>query len=212
MKILVIGATKGIGLACVKAALAHDLSVRAMARRIERLDLDHPALEPLGGDATDPDDVARALDGVEAVAFTLGMPVNTDTLLRPVTLFSRATEVLIEAMRATGVRRLVAVTGFGSGDSRSAMSALERLGHGAILGRIYDDKTRQEALIRESGLDWTIARPVILTNGKATGTYKVLVAPEEWRNGLIARGDVADFVVRSIVEGTYIHAIPVLSR
>jgi putative NADH-flavin reductase len=212
-KLLVMGATQGIGLATVTTALERGLSVRAMARGIEKLDLEHEALEKVKGDATDPHDVRAALEGVDAVAHTLGVPITRQTVLEPCTLFSTSTAVLLPAMREAGVRRLVAVTGFGSGDSKGRMSTLERAGRWAVLGRIYDDKTRQEAMIREaSDLDWTIARPVILTNGAASGSYRVLVAPGEWRNGLIPRADVADFVVRAVTENAYIRQTPVLTR
>ncbi|MEO0761249.1 MAG: NAD(P)-binding oxidoreductase, partial [Pseudomonadota bacterium] len=126
--------------------------------------------------------------------------------------FSRTTAVLLEAMAAKGVRRLILVTGFGAGDSRAAMSALERLGHGAVLGRIYADKGRQEALVKASDTDWTIARPVILTNWKASGSYKVLETADTWRNGLVSRADTADYLVRCLDDPTTIGKEPVLVR
>ena len=52
-----------------------------------------------------------------------------------------------------------------------------------LLKRVYDDKDVQEWIIRSSGLDWTIVRPGLLTNGPATGRYRVLTAPKEWRFG-----------------------------
>jgi NAD(P)H-binding len=51
---------------------------------------------------------------------------------------------------------------------------------------------------RRVALDWTIARPGLLTNGRRTGRYKVLKEPSQWRNGTIARADVADFLVEQI--------------
>ncbi|MEL6774249.1 MAG: SDR family NAD(P)-dependent oxidoreductase [Pseudomonadota bacterium] len=209
--ILVLGATKGIGRATVERALAQGHRVRAFARNPDALDLTDEGLEKVAGDALDPVAVAGALEGVDAVAYTLGVPINRDTVMGQVDFFSRTTAVLLEAMAAAGVRRLVAVTGFGAGDSRDVMSVLERLGHGAILGRIYDDKTRQEALIRESDTDWTIARPVILTSGGPSGRYLVMEEPAAWRNGLISRADVADYIVRAIEESSQIHGTPVLA-
>ncbi len=52
-----------------------------------------------------------------------------------------------------------------------------------------------EQMIKASGLDWTIARPGVLRNGSRTGEYCVLTDPEPWRNGIIRRADVADFMV-----------------
>ncbi|MBS3748016.1 MAG: SDR family oxidoreductase, partial [Wenzhouxiangellaceae bacterium] len=77
--------------------------------------------------------------------------------------------------------------------------------------RAYADKSVQEKVVQRSSLDWTIVRPTILTNGRATGKYKVLADPESWRNGFISRADVADFLVESALEGKNLHEAPVLT-
>jgi len=68
----------------------------------------------------------------------------------------------------------------------------------------------QERLIKDSALDWTIVRPGLLTNGRRTGRYKVLKEPSQWRNGTIARADVADFLVEQIEDRSYFGKTPVL--
>ena len=80
------------------------------------------------------------------------------------------------------------------------------------MGRAYADKTRQEALIEDSALDWTIARPGILTSNRRTGRYQVLTEPATWRNGMISRADVAHFLIHAAEDGTFIHEAPVLVR
>jgi uncharacterized protein YbjT (DUF2867 family) len=87
---------------------------------------------------------------------------------------------------------------------------LQRLPFQLVFGRAYEDKSRQERLIEESLLDWTIARPGVLTNGPRTGRYKILTEPSQWRNGIISRSDVADFLIRKIDDQTYFHKAPVL--
>ena len=160
------------------AALDRGLRVRGFARSADSL-APRDGLEPFAGDAQNPDDLARALDGARAVIYALGIRERAAMIWQKETLFSRTTTTLIGAMQATGVNRLIAVTGFGAGRSRDAMSALEKLGQNAVLGRVYDDKTRQEALIMQSALDWTIVRPVILTNGARTGKAQVLRSPQD---------------------------------
>jgi len=209
--LLIIGASKGIGRYAVDEALERGCSVRAMARSADEMDVEHERLEKFSGDATDRDDVTRALEGVDAVIFALGMPAGLTRLLRPVTLFSRSTEILVDAMEDSGPKRLVAVTGFGAGESRDAMNPVEELGHHVLLGRAYADKSVQEKIIQRSGLDWTIARPTILTNGPAIGTYKVLTDPKSWRNGLISRADVATFLVDRALDRQNLHEAPVLT-
>ena len=194
--ILVIGASKGIGLETVRQALEAGHSVRALARSANNMGLADPRLEKVRGDALNATDVTAALKGVSVVIQTLGIRVGE--MFRPVHLFSDATRVLINSMTTSGVRRLVCVTGFGAGDSQASISVLQRIPFQLVFGRAYQDKSLQERLLKESALEWTIVRPGVLTGAKRTGHYKVLDQPSQWRNGMIGRADVADFLVRQI--------------
>jgi uncharacterized protein YbjT (DUF2867 family) len=208
MRVLIIGASKGIGLETTRQALAAGYNVRALARSAAGLALSDPKLEKLVGDALKPRDVEAALVGVDVVILTLGVGVGD--LFRPVRLFSDATRVLLPAMKAKGVKRLICVTGFGAGDSGARIGPLQRIPFQIFLGRAYADKSMQERLIKASGLDWTIARPGVLTGGPRTGRYKILAEASEWRNGVISRSDVAEFLVRQIEDRTYVGQAPVL--
>ncbi|MBK5925821.1 NAD(P)-dependent oxidoreductase [Rhodobaculum claviforme] len=211
--LLIIGASGGIGLRAVEAALSAGHRVRALSRSAQAISVEAPpdSFEPFPADATDAAALATALEGVDAVILAVGAAPTLARTLRPVTLFTDVTRALLPAMQAAGVRRLVAVTGFGAGDSRAAMSLLERTGHDLLLGRAYADKTVQEAMIRDSDLDWLIVRPTILTNRPARGNAKVLRDPAQWRNGLISRADVAALLVREAATPTLSHEAPVLT-
>ena len=208
MRVLIVGASKGIGLETTRQALDAGHDVRALARSATAIAVTNPSFEKIRGDALKTEDVEAALVGVDVVIQTLG--VGLGDLFRPVHLFSDATRVLIAAMRRQGVKRLICVTGFGAGDSRASISCLQRLPFQIVFGRAYDDKSLQEKLIKESELDWTIARPGVLTNGPRTGRYRIIVEASQWRNGIISRADVAEFIVRQIGDQAYIHKTPVL--
>lgn len=211
LPVLIMGATSGIGAKAVEEALSRGMSVRAFARSAEKLPA-QDGLEPFVGDALNADDVARALHGVRAVVYALGIKERIAMLWEKETLFSQSTRILIEAMQQAGVKRLVAVTGFGAGRSRQAMSSIESIGHKAFLGRPYADKDVQEELILASDLDWTIARPVILTNNAKSGAISILRDPSTWKNGLISRADVAAYLIDAVEEGLDVRADLVLRR
>jgi putative NADH-flavin reductase len=210
MRVLIIGASKGIGLETTRQALDAGHDVRALARSATAIAVSNPSLEKMPGDALKTEDVEAALVGVDVVIQTLG--VGLGDLFRPVHLFSDATRVMIAAMRSQVVKRLICVTGFGAGDSRASISCLQRLPFQIVFGRAYDDKSLQEQLIKESELDWTIARPGVLTNGPRTGRNRILSEASQWRNGIISRADVAEFLVRQIGDQTYIRKTPVLIK
>ena len=211
--LLIIGASSGIGLETVDAALAGGHRVKALARSAHTIAINDARVEKIGGDARDAGTIARALDGADAVIQVLGVPITPATILKGTTLFSDATRVLVDAMRSARARRLIAVTGLEAGDSRGSAGPLHaRVLFPLILQRIYADKSAQEAIIRQSGLDWTIVRPGILTDGPATGRYKVLIEPRSWRGGVISRRDVAGFLVAQVADDTLIGKAPVLIR
>ena len=207
-RVLIIGASKGIGLETTRQALEAGHHVRALARSAAGMVLSDPNLEKVRGDALKSQDVEAALIGVDVAIQALG--VGLGDLFRPVHLFSDATRVLIAAMRTQGVKRLICVTGFGAGNSQASISCLQRLPFQIVFGRAYDDKSSQERLIKESELDWTIVRPGVLTRGPRTGRYKILSEPSQWRNGIISRSDVAEFLVRQIEDQAYVRQTPVL--
>jgi putative NADH-flavin reductase len=209
--LLVIGASQGIGLETVKCALARGHRVRAFARGAAGIPIDDARLSKIAGDALDAAAVGAAVAGADAVIQTLGAPKTALAVFAGTTLFSKATRILIDAMQAAGVRRLVAVTGLGAGDSRGHGGFLyDALMFPLVLKRIYDDKDVQEQMIRASGLEWTIARPGLLTGGAATGRMRVLAEAKDWQAGSVTRADVADFLVREAFERRYVGKTPLL--
>jgi putative NADH-flavin reductase len=209
--VLIIGASKGIGLETVRLALEAGHSVRALARSATGILLRDPKLEKLDGDALDRDTIERALVGVDVVIQTLGVSPAPELIFSGTLLFSEATRVLVNAMEASAVRRLICVTGFGAGDSSGRGGLLYNAALCLFLGRVYADKDMQERIIRRSRLEWTIVRPTILTDGPRTGAYRVRVDPHDWASGFISRADVAEFLVKQIDDANLLHKTPALT-
>jgi putative NADH-flavin reductase len=208
--VLIIGASRGIGLETVKAALEAGHSVRALARSARAIPIHHAQLEKMAADALEMAAVKRALSGVDVVVQSLGVSPRPEVIFRPTRFFSKATRLLVTAMEQAHVKRLICVTGFGAGDSRGHGGFLYNTVLHLLLGRVYDDKDVQERIVRNSKLDWEIVRPVILTNGPKTNTYRALIDPRDWMCGFISRADVADFVVKEIDDNAFLHKTPVL--
>lgn len=212
MRILVVGGSRGIGLEVCRIAAARGHFVRSMSRASRAADNLGKTYEAVNGDALNAADISRALEGIDVVVQALGVPQSLDFILKPVTLFSKATRVLLPAMKQAGVTKLVAVTGFGAGDSRGAINILQRPVFDLVFRNAYDDKSTQERLIEESDLEWLIVRPGVLMNWPTTGKYTVLNRQKEWRNGIVARADVADFIVKQIEADTLNREKPVIIR
>ena len=104
--LLIIGASRGIGLETVKAALKAGHSVRALARSARRIPVGHPKLEKMAGDALEMATVKRALTGIDAVIQSLGVSSGPEIILKPTRFFSKATQVLVTAMPEARVQAI----------------------------------------------------------------------------------------------------------
>jgi len=209
MKILLIGATGGTGKEILSQALAQGHNVTALVRNLATMTTQNDKLTTVQGDILDAASVEKAMAGQEAVISALGLPISISR--KPTTIYSDGTRNLVAAMDKQGVHRLVCITGVGSGNSR---------GHGGffydnifqplLLSGGYDDKTRQEEIIKQSDLDWVIVRPGILSNGAAKGKYRVMLDGNYVTKG-IARADVAAFVLAQLSSDTYLKKTPGIS-
>ena len=208
--ILLIGASSGIGLETLKLGLKAGHEIRAFSRRADKIKIINSNLEKIKGDALIEDNINKAINDVDVVIQALGIPLNIKLLTGPITLFSKATEILLSAMKKTGVKRIISVTGFGAGDSYASISPLQKIGFELIFGRAYHDKSKQEKMIKQSDRDWVIVRPGVLTNARANKNYKVLINPNEWRNGIISRRNVAEFLIQQVSEDKFLKKSPVL--
>ena len=203
MKLLVIGASQGTGALCVKSALAKGHAVSAYSRTPAKLDLEHPALTKIAGDFHDASAVSRAVAGHDAVIITAS-PRSLRAIKDKPDYFSRGTRYCIDAMKEHGVKRLVVLTAHGVGDSEPAASWFQRkLLIGGLLKGFFRDHDVQERMVRESGLDFVIARPTRLTNGPAKGNY-VRTAEIRRMPPTISRADLADFLVEACESTTWV--------
>jgi putative NADH-flavin reductase len=128
----------------------------------------------------------RPYPGHDAVIFAVGATLGA--LKENPQIFSAGTKNTIELMTTAGVKRLAVLISHGSGDSRA---------YGAYGGFLLN------RIVRPTNLDWVIVRPTLLTNGKATGKYKIVEQPGA--PGMrISRSDVADFMVSAVETGNYV--------
>ncbi len=203
MKILVIGASQGTGALAVESALAKGHSVSAFSRTPAKLAVTHPALTKVAGDFHDAASVRAAVAGHDAVIISAS-PSSLGTIKEKPDYFSRGTKHCIEAMKEHGVKRLVVLSAHGAGESKPATGwVLRTFFVDGLLKGFFRDHDVQERMTQESGLDFVIARPTRLTNGKAKGKY-VRTAELVSVPSSISRADVADFLVEACESNTWV--------
>lgn len=208
MKLVVIGASHGIGLELLQQVLSSGHQVTAVVRSPQRLLIRNENLKVIKGDILEKGAIEEAVKGEDAVCLTIGIKPTR----RPVSVFSKGTKTVVKAMEKLSCQRLICVTGIGAGNSRGHGGFFyDKIINPLLLKTIYEDKDRQEAIVRDSGLDWVIVRPGFLTNGPRIGKYRVLTDLSGVKAGKISRADVADFILREAVEMKYSGQTPLLT-
>lgn len=194
MRILIFGASGRTGGELVRQALERAHTVSAFTRIADRV-APAESLNVIVGDVGDKDAVSKAVAGHDAVVSVLGV----GRALKHDQVVIDGVGHIVSAMAEQGVRRLVYQSFIGVPDSRAAV--------GFVLGRIAPlplrheiaDHVAKEALVRASGLDWTIVRPPKLNEGPYTGRY---LDGEHISTRkpipMLSRADAADFILRSL--------------
>jgi putative NADH-flavin reductase len=190
-RLVVFGASGATGQLIVAAALRKHWRVTAFVRK----PCDFPGAQVVVGDVSDKTAVARAIAGQDVVISALGVGKP----LKPDPVVVQGVENIIDSMQANDVRRLLYMSFVGVRESRAAAGWLIRNVARHPLRHEIADHERKEALIKASGLDWTIVRPPKLTNDAGTGRYRhgEDVASRAFFPRL-ARADVAELMVREV--------------
>lgn len=205
MKLAVFGASGSVGRHVVDQALEQGHVVTAVTRDPARIERRQERLHVVRADATDAAGVAAVFDGHDAVIVAIGAG-------RKGGVRAEGTRVVIDAMCAAGVRRLIVQSTLGAGDSRGNLDFWwKRVMFGLLLRPAYADHQLQERHVRGSGLDWTIVRPAAFTDGPRTGKYRRGFGPDEASSMKIARADVADFLLEQLDSDEYLRRTPAVA-
>jgi putative NADH-flavin reductase len=209
MNVLVFGASGGTGRELVKLALAQLHRVTAFVRDPHRFEITHANLTVTTGDVMDSARVEQAVRGQDAVMSALG---SSRSLKRHPALVEGVRNI-IKAMEDDGVRRLVYLSILGVNDSRHQLGWLDRyVIVPLVLRNVVTDHAIKDGIITRSNLDWVIVRPPRLTNGPKTGRYRAGDGIKAgWMTASISRADVADFMLRQVVEEKYVHRAPAVT-
>jgi len=204
MRIALFGATGGTGHQFIRQACANGHEVIAVVRNPHRLTESHPHLRVLQADVMDPGAIGPAIAGCDAVVSAMG---SRDGRV-PTTVCADSTTSIVRTMHGIGVRRLVVVSAgtlTTDGDGPLMRLVMKPL-LGKLLKHTIADKRRMEEVVRASGLDWTILRPPMLTDGPHTGAYRS-ATNHNVRGALrVSRADLADCILLCLTDHVAVHA------
>ena len=187
MNIAVFGGTGQTGKRIVEQALELGHSVTVLARTPEKMNISHPKLEVIQGDALVSEDVFSILPECDAVLCALGGEGLKDCTSR-----TKATQHIISGMKKHSVPVIVVCSVLGLGKSSQHLSFMSKLFTKILLKNPMIDHGAQEEIVLNSELEWVIIRPPRLIDGAKTEKYKLVEETEEGFVGTqVSRADVA---------------------
>ena len=197
MKIVVFGASRGVGLKVVEQALEAGHMVTAFVRSPEKFEVKHANLIVFKGDSMDAAAVENAIAGQEAVVSTLG-PTRP-----PVPhMMETSAKNIVGGMKKHGVRRLVSTTGAGIRQPEDQPKFADHF-IGFLLNllakEVVLDSAKNVKVVQASDLEWTVIRFPRLMDGEHTRQYQVGFVDKE-SSTQFSRADGADFVLKELME------------
>jgi putative NADH-flavin reductase len=215
MKILILGISGRTGKLVAAEAIKRGHKVVGIARDPGKVVVKEADI--VTGTSYDFDTVRNAIIGCDAVISVLNTFNQSDGMFRkiktPLDVMSVSTKNCLKAMKEKDIKRIVVMTALGVGDS-----AKEVPGFFSLIVRIsnikysYADHTAQEKVLEDSKLDWTVVRPVMLTdksedisilhNLKGVGKIK----------SSISRNAVAHFMLDCIEKELFVRQKPGISN
>ena len=204
MKLFVLGATGGVGRQVVTQGVARGHEVTAFVRSPDKLAA-QMGLRVVKGDVRDERALEQAMAGTEAVITSVGPPIP---FTGKTTIMGDAGGATVRAMAASGVRRVIAI----SGELQFAGAGPPKLVRVLLLRHLERDQAELERSLRASDHEWTIVRPAPLTNGPLTSSYRSERDALPTRPKPISRADVAHFLLATAETGAHARDIVGLAR
>jgi putative NADH-flavin reductase len=205
MKFLLLGATGGVGKHLLAQALERGDEVTVLVRNPTKLQPQDARVKVIQGDVFNKDDVMQAVAGQEAVVSCL----NTSRGIHESDELQRMIANVVAAMTAHGVKRIVYCASAGIYNEmpgEMGKKAMEVLRH-----PLYDH-AQAVAAIKAANLDFTIARPLGLTDAPLTGQYQEALEGVPSGGYTITRADVAHFMLKALHDDSYIGTSPALAN
>jgi nucleoside-diphosphate-sugar epimerase len=179
MRVAIAGGHGQIALRLARLLRERGDGVRSLIRNPDHADdVLATGAEPVVCDleAASADDVAEAVGGVDAVVFAAGAGPGSGSERKETMDYGGAVK-LIDAAKAAGIPRYVIVSSMGANPDQEGDDTFS----------VYlRAKGKADAAVRESGLEYTIVRPGMLTDDPGTGGVQI-----GDQRGEISRDDVA---------------------
>lgn len=217
MKVLILGATGRTGKWLVSSALERSYEVNCLVRPESRSKIEEEPVNIVEGTPLDRDALAEASAGCDALVSALNVSRKSDfpwaKMRTPEDFLSEVMKNIIAIAADSGPRRVVICTAWGVGETFEDLPRwFAWFIRNSNIGITYADHERQEKLLRQSDLDWTVVRPSGLTNSKKDRKIRESYSNKPRPSLMISRKSVAQFMIEAIERRDLSGKSPVISN
>lgn len=217
MTLLILGATGRLGQELLREALLAGHQVRLVVRNQTKLPIQSPNLTVFEHPSLDEAVLQQSMSGCDVVLNTLNISRRSDfpwsPLRTPERFLSDTLQTVLRVAKTGQVRKLIVVTAWGVHETKADIPFWFRwLIDYSNIGVAYRDHERQENLLRASPLNWTIVRPVGLTNFRAIRPIRVTINGEPKPELTTSRANVARFMLTLLTDNRYSHNAVTISE
>ena len=216
MRILLLGATGRTGKIVLKIALEYGYHVNCLARNIERIEK-RDGLTIFEGSPTNEIDLTKAICECDCVISVLNISRKSDfpweSLRTPKTFLSDVMNLLVRISENMDIKRISICSAWGVAETKNNIPKwFKWIINNSNIGIAYEDHEKQEKTISESKLNWTIVRPVGLSNSKREEKIRETFHNKPKPSILISRQSVAKYLVKSLGNKSLISKRVVISK
>lgn len=209
MKVIIFGATGGIGRFAVKHALKKEYEVVAYVRNSAKMQQTHSNLQIVEGQMTEYEKVKSAMAGCDAVINAIGISMKPGFFDIAAV---EANAMILRAMKECKIKRYIIWSTPSIPSEQDVKSYITVLP--GVMASLFLPKSKK-ALKKiaydtlSSGLDWTIVRFMAPQNSVYTGNVKISYGKERLRFA-VSREDIGAFMVDQIENTQYLYSMPII--
>ena len=196
MKIIIFGASGGVGKFVVQQGLDAGMEVTAFVRTPSKIEMNHENLNIIQGDAFNSAEVSAAVAGHDAVISCLGSSKG----MKKSEELQNMTKNIVEGMKEHNVDRIVYTAS--AGVHKELTGIMGKLIMQLLKNALIDHRAAVE-YIQDAGLNYTIVRPMGLSDKEFTGEYREAASGVPAKSSSIPRADVAHFIIKALTDSSY---------
>lgn len=215
MRLLILGSTGRTGRLIVKEALRRGYRINVLVRDKKTTPFYHHSIRVFEGLPTNQSDLAIAMQGCKVIISALNISRISDfpwaRLRTPENFLSETMKNVIANAITLKINRIITISAWGVYEEKKNLPFWFRwlIDHSNIAAG-YKEHEAQEEILKNSGLNWTSIRPVILSNSKKQRTVKVSDHNEPITGLFISRYGVAQFALKILHHNRYYKKSPVI--